>query len=249
MLPKSRPRKCGRLMPRPGPDGLARDTPADVRARDDPSNSTRSEPPPAPTTATTRRSRSARCATGSTIWRRATGWRCSSPSVGLRFELAAYRQAARRPARHAVSAARRPSDPGGVRARFPTAAGWPRRWASSRPRCWRASRRRRSIRCRGGRSNRRRRRRSCIAQVDLAQLLPLPTHNEHDSGPYITAGLMIARNPRTGKQNVSIHRCQLSGPNRLGVLLLPRHTHMFFEMAEQARRSRSTPRSWSASIR
>jgi 2,5-furandicarboxylate decarboxylase 1 len=69
--------------------------------------------------------------------------------------------------------------------------------------------------------------------VDLARLLPLPTHNEHDSGPYITAGLMIVRNPRTGKQNVSIHRCQLSGPNRLGVLLLPRHTHMFFEMAEQ----------------
>jgi 2,5-furandicarboxylate decarboxylase 1 len=70
--------------------------------------------------------------------------------------------------------------------------------------------------------------------VDLARLLPLPTHNEHDSGPYITAGLMITRNPRTGIQNVSIHRCQLSGPNRLGVLLLPRHTHMFFDMAEAA---------------
>ena len=73
-------------------------------------------------------------------------------------------------------------------------------------------------------------------QVDLERLLPLPTHNEHDSGPYITAGLMITRNPRTGKQNVSIHRCQLSGPNRLGVLLLPRHAHMFFEMAEQGGR-------------
>ena len=70
-------------------------------------------------------------------------------------------------------------------------------------------------------------------QVDLERLLPLPTHNEHDSGPYVTAGLMITRNPRTGKQNASIHRCQLSGPNRLGVLLLPRHAHMFFEMAEQ----------------
>jgi 2,5-furandicarboxylate decarboxylase 1 len=69
-------------------------------------------------------------------------------------------------------------------------------------------------------------------EVNLEELLPLPTHNEHDSGPYVTAGLMITRNPRTGKQNVSIHRCQLSGPNRLGVLLLPRHAHMFFEMAE-----------------
>jgi 2,5-furandicarboxylate decarboxylase 1 len=69
-------------------------------------------------------------------------------------------------------------------------------------------------------------------EVDLARLLPLPVHNEHDSAPYVTAGLMITRNPRTGQQNVSIHRCQLSGPNRLGVLLLPRHAHMFFEMAE-----------------
>src|SRR5258705_5275286 len=72
-----------------------------------------------------------------------------------------------------------------------------------------------------------------LEALDLAQLLPLPVHNEHDSGPYVTAGLMITRNPRTGQQNVSIHRCQLSGPDRLGVLLLPRHAHMFFEMAEE----------------
>jgi 2,5-furandicarboxylate decarboxylase 1 len=73
-------------------------------------------------------------------------------------------------------------------------------------------------------------------EVDLARQLPLPTHNEHDGGPYVTAGLMITRNPRTGVQNVSIHRCQLQGPNRLGVLLLPRHAHMFFEMAEEGGR-------------
>jgi 2,5-furandicarboxylate decarboxylase 1 len=69
--------------------------------------------------------------------------------------------------------------------------------------------------------------------VDLSALLPLPTHNEHDSGPYISAGLVIARNPRTGVQNVSIHRLQLNGPNRLGALLLPRHTRLFYDMAEQ----------------
>ena len=71
-------------------------------------------------------------------------------------------------------------------------------------------------------------------QVDLVRQLPLPTHNEHDGGPYNSAGLMIVRNPKTGKQNVSIHRCQLTGPNRLGVLLLPRHTHVFFDIAEQS---------------
>ena len=69
--------------------------------------------------------------------------------------------------------------------------------------------------------------------VDLGKQLPLPTHNEHDSGAYITAGLCISRNPVTGVQNVSLHRLQLSGSNRLGALLLPRHTHMFYEMAER----------------
>ena len=70
-------------------------------------------------------------------------------------------------------------------------------------------------------------------KVDLLAQLPIPTHNELDSGPYISAGLTIARNPRTGIQNVSIHRCQVSGPDELGVLLLPRHTNAFFEAAEQ----------------
>jgi 2,5-furandicarboxylate decarboxylase 1 len=71
-------------------------------------------------------------------------------------------------------------------------------------------------------------------KVDLLKQLPVPTHNEHDGGPYISAGLLIARNPKTGKQNVTIHRCQVTGPDRLGVLLLPRHTHTFFQMAEEA---------------
>jgi 2,5-furandicarboxylate decarboxylase 1 len=71
-------------------------------------------------------------------------------------------------------------------------------------------------------------------KVDLLKLLPIPTHNELDSGPYISAGLLIARNPRTGKQNVSIHRCQVNPPDQLGILLLPRHTLAFFDIAEAA---------------
>ena len=71
-------------------------------------------------------------------------------------------------------------------------------------------------------------------KVDLLRQLPIPKHNEHDSGPYITAALLIARNPNSGIQNVSIHRCQVSGPDRIGVLLLPRHTKHYFRMAEEA---------------
>ncbi len=68
---------------------------------------------------------------------------------------------------------------------------------------------------------------------DLLRDLPIPTHNEHDSGPYIAAGLMISKNPETGCQNVAIIRLQVSGPKRLGGLFLPRHTHHFYEMQEK----------------
>lgn len=68
--------------------------------------------------------------------------------------------------------------------------------------------------------------------VDVPALLPVPTHSEHDSGPYITAGLVIARNPDTGVQNVSINRIQVNGPRRLAALILPRHLHVFQQAAE-----------------
>jgi 2,5-furandicarboxylate decarboxylase 1 len=68
--------------------------------------------------------------------------------------------------------------------------------------------------------------------LDIARLLPIPTHSEHDSGPYITAGLVIARNPKTGVQNVSINRLQINARNRLGILMLPRHLQAFFQTAE-----------------
>lgn len=70
--------------------------------------------------------------------------------------------------------------------------------------------------------------------IDLRRILPIPTHNELDSGPYITAGLLIARNPQSRAQNVSIHRLQVSGPAELGAYLLPRHTLAFQRMAEES---------------
>ena len=70
--------------------------------------------------------------------------------------------------------------------------------------------------------------------IDIRVALPIPTHSEHDSGPYITAGLVIAKNPKTGVQNVSINRIQVSAADRMAVLLLPRHLHAFFRMAEEA---------------
>jgi 2,5-furandicarboxylate decarboxylase 1 len=68
--------------------------------------------------------------------------------------------------------------------------------------------------------------------VDLHALLPIPTHSEHDNGPYITAGLVIARNPVTGVQNVSINRIQVHGKDRMAILMLPRHLLAFYKAAE-----------------
>ncbi len=70
--------------------------------------------------------------------------------------------------------------------------------------------------------------------VDLTRLLPIPTHNELDSGPYVAGGLLVTRSPRSGVQNVSINRCQVSGPARLGVSVSSRDTGAFCALAEAA---------------
>lgn len=75
----------------------------------------------------------------------------------------------------------------------------------------------------------------CVVKenIDLLKMLPIPTHHAKDSGPYITAAILIAKDPETGVRNVSIHRLQISGQNKLGILILPRHLWHFFAKAEQ----------------
>jgi 2,5-furandicarboxylate decarboxylase 1 len=73
-----------------------------------------------------------------------------------------------------------------------------------------------------------------LKDIDLMKTLPIPIHHEKDSGHYITAGLFIVRDPVTRKQNVSIHRLQVSGKDRLGILILPRHTFHLYKQAEEA---------------
>ncbi|MEW6523014.1 MAG: UbiD family decarboxylase [Bacillota bacterium] len=72
--------------------------------------------------------------------------------------------------------------------------------------------------------------------INLYSLLPVPTYHEKDAGPYITAGVLIAQDPVTGCQNLSIHRLQVTGPGRLGILILPRHLWHYFQGAETASR-------------
>jgi UbiD family decarboxylase len=58
----------------------------------------------------------------------------------------------------------------------------------------------------------------------LGDLLPVPTWFERENGPYITAGVIVAKDPETGRRNASIARLRLEGGARLmaGIAAQPR---------------------------
>ncbi|MBW1666664.1 MAG: UbiD family decarboxylase [Deltaproteobacteria bacterium] len=58
------------------------------------------------------------------------------------------------------------------------------------------------------------------SEVDLSEL-PIVTHCAKDAGPYITAGIVVAKDPETGTRNVSINRMQYKGKNKLGIRMMP----------------------------
>ncbi len=68
--------------------------------------------------------------------------------------------------------------------------------------------------------------------VDLGSL-PIPTYFPGDGGPYLTAGLLIARDPATGVATAGFHRFQVKGPNRLGVSLHSRRRMFEFQQREE----------------
>jgi len=56
--------------------------------------------------------------------------------------------------------------------------------------------------------------------VNLEEL-PIVTHCSKDAGPYITAGIVVAKDPETGIRNVSVNRMQLKGRKKLGIRMMP----------------------------
>lgn len=57
---------------------------------------------------------------------------------------------------------------------------------------------------------------------DLADL-PIPTFFEHETGPYITAGAIVARDALTGRANLSIARLKPLGGSRAFIGIAPNH--------------------------
>jgi 2,5-furandicarboxylate decarboxylase 1 len=68
---------------------------------------------------------------------------------------------------------------------------------------------------------------------DIGAMLPVLTHTPADGGRFITAGVVIARDPETGIYNASYHRLQLLGGQRTAIRLdYGRHLRLAWERAK-----------------
>ncbi|MCX8204886.1 MAG: UbiD family decarboxylase [Candidatus Nezhaarchaeota archaeon] len=75
---------------------------------------------------------------------------------------------------------------------------------------------------------------AAFKEVDLGsslEKLPILTYYEKDPGPYITAGVVVAKDIEEGFQNASIHRLQLLSTNRMAIRMVPRHLYAIYSKA------------------
>lgn len=71
-------------------------------------------------------------------------------------------------------------------------------------------------------------------QIDLYRL-PIPTHGEHDGGPFITGGVTVSKDPISGRGNLSYNRMQILGQHTFGFNVNEwRHVMQFYKI-QQAR--------------
>jgi 2,5-furandicarboxylate decarboxylase 1 len=63
---------------------------------------------------------------------------------------------------------------------------------------------------------------------DLLGDLPLPVQHEHDAGRYFTSAVLVVRDPRTGRANLSINRLQVTGQDEVRALMLPGRLRSIF---------------------
>ena len=70
--------------------------------------------------------------------------------------------------------------------------------------------------------------------IDIGRMLPALQHTAADAGRYITAGIVIVKDPDTGTYNASYHRLMLAGPNRAAIKLdFGRHLRLAWERAKK----------------
>src|SRR3989454_4084219 len=72
------------------------------------------------------------------------------------------------------------------------------------------------------------------ADVDLGTL-PVPRFFPGDAGRYLTAGMLVARDPDTGVETAGYHRYQVKGRDRMGVSLHSRRRMFEYQRRAEAR--------------
>jgi 2,5-furandicarboxylate decarboxylase 1 len=69
--------------------------------------------------------------------------------------------------------------------------------------------------------------------IDLRRL-PIPIHAAYDGGPFITGGVTVARDPISGRGNLSYNRMQVLGPHTLGFNVNEwRHVMQFYKIQQE----------------
>src|SRR5438309_5997842 len=72
------------------------------------------------------------------------------------------------------------------------------------------------------------------AAVNL-EALPVPVYFPGDAGRYLTAGMLVARDPDTGVETEGYHRFQVKGADRMGVSLHSRRRMFEYQRRAEAR--------------
>lgn len=76
-----------------------------------------------------------------------------------------------------------------------------------------------------------------MKRMDMKELPPIVFHDK-DAGPYVTAGIVLSKNPKTGKVNLSFHRIQMRSSEELGIRLSPSgHLFMNQKICEEQSKS------------
>ncbi len=69
-------------------------------------------------------------------------------------------------------------------------------------------------------------------EVDVGRL-PIPIHAVGDGGPFITGGVVVSRDPLSGRGNLSYNRMQVKGPRKFGFNVNEwRHVRQFLDSQE-----------------
>ncbi|MDH3232895.1 MAG: UbiD family decarboxylase [Alphaproteobacteria bacterium] len=64
--------------------------------------------------------------------------------------------------------------------------------------------------------------------VDLGDI-PAMITSDKDGGRYLASGMVFVKDPETGIANVSVHRMQITGKDKTGLLMVPRHARRIYD--------------------